>query len=198
MNKESIPLNLLWHIDAIIHLYPVTIVTTLDTLGRVNAAPFSLVLPFCSSADNPQMLLIAHTQWHTARNIEATREFVINYPRAEQVQDVVATSRHYPPGLNELEYTAYSTLPSNKVAPPRIAECYQHIECRLAQVLRPSEMQVNFIADVLDVSLDAGVYGLHRDERIRRINPPVYFGADETMHHLFGKIAEVQMVAVPV
>jgi hypothetical protein len=55
--KESLELHVMWHLDALLHIFPITIVTTVDTLGRINAAPYSLVLPFCFSAKNPQMLL---------------------------------------------------------------------------------------------------------------------------------------------
>lgn len=196
MKKESAELHVMWHIDALMHLYPVTIVTTIDTMGRINAAPYSLVLPFCSSPKNPQMLLIANRSWHTAKNIEATGEFVINYPRAEQIRDIVETSRHYSEGVNELESTAYSTMPAHTVRPPLIAECYQHIECRVRETLKPSPAQINFIADVLDLSLDEGLYALPRAERARKVNLPVYLGVDDQMHHVFGSVGSIDAVAV--
>jgi len=196
MKKESAELHVMWHIDALMHLYPVTIVTTVDTIGRINAAPYSLVLPFCSSPKNPQMLLIANRSWHTAKNIEATGEFVINYPRAEQIRDIVETSRHYSEGVNELERTAYSTMPAHTVRPPRIAECYQHIECRVRETLKPSPAQINFIADVLDLSLDEGLYALPRAERARKASLPVYLGVDEQMHHVFGSVGSIDAVEV--
>ena len=55
MKKESMDINVMWHIDALIHLFPVTIVTTVDDEGKVNTAPYSLVVPFCSSPKNPQI-----------------------------------------------------------------------------------------------------------------------------------------------
>ena len=196
MKKESAELHVMWHIDALMHLYPVTIVTTVDTMGRINAAPYSLVLPFCSSPKNPQMLLIANRSWHTAKNIEAMGEFVINYPRAGQLRDIVETSRHYGEGVNELERTSYSTMPANTVRPPRIAECYQHIECRVRETMKPSHAQINFIADVLDLSLDEGLYAIPRAERARKVNLPVYLGVDEQMHHVFGSVGSIDAVPV--
>jgi len=82
MQKESIELHVMWHINALLHAYPVTLVTSVDGNDNINAAPYSLVLPFCSSPKNPQMLLIANKNWHTAKNIEVTGEFVLNYPSA--------------------------------------------------------------------------------------------------------------------
>ena len=86
--KMSLELDTMWHVDALLQVFPITIVTTIDREGRINAAPYSLVLPFCSSSKNPQMLLISNKNWHTAKNIEATGEFVLNYPRAGQLKDV--------------------------------------------------------------------------------------------------------------
>ncbi len=103
MKKESLELHVMWHVDALLHIFPITIVSTVDTRGRINAAPYSLVLPFCSSPKNPQILLISNKNWHTAKNIDATGEFVLNYPRADQLKDITATSHFYPEGVNELE-----------------------------------------------------------------------------------------------
>jgi len=191
MKKASMELHIMWHIDALMHIFPVTIVTTVDNLGKINAAPYSLVLPFCSSPKNPQMLLIVNKAWHTAKNIEATGEFVLNYPTADQIKDIVETSKFHPAGINEMDYTRYTTMPSNFVCPPRIVECYQHVECRVKETVKPSRTQLNFIADVLDISLDADLYEISRLERAKRIKAPVYFGIDITQQHIFGKVEEM-------
>jgi flavin reductase (DIM6/NTAB) family NADH-FMN oxidoreductase RutF len=198
MQKEDVPIHTMWHIDALMHVYPVTIVTTLDAAGTLNAAPYSLVLPFCSSGKTPQMLLISNKAWHTARNIVATGEFVVNYPRAEQVRDIVETSRFFPEGFNELLATRYTTAPARHVAPPLINECYQCIECRVRETLQPGGPQMNFIADVLALSMDEGMYALPRAERARNLNPPVYLGVDENMHHIFGTVSDIAPVEVDV
>ena len=158
MEKKSIELHIMWHINSLMHTFPVTLVTSMDLQGRINAAPYSLVIPFCSSPKNPQMLLIANKNWHTAKNIEATGEFVLNYPTADQLQEINETSRFYPEGVNELEHTSLTTMPSQFVHPPKIVECYQHVECRVREIIRPSQTQLNFIADVLDLSLDEGIH----------------------------------------
>jgi flavin reductase (DIM6/NTAB) family NADH-FMN oxidoreductase RutF len=189
--KMSLELDTMWHVDALLQVFPITIVTTIDREGKINAAPYSLVLPFCSSSKNPQMLLISNKNWHTAKNIEATGEFVLNYPRAEQLQDVTRTAHFHPAGVNELDYTGYTTIPSRIVRPPLIAECYQHVECRVRGIIRPSLQQVNIIADVLDISTDAGLCELSRLERVQAVNAPVYLGVDEERGHIFGDVSGV-------
>ena len=191
MKKESIDLHVMWHIDVLLQSYPVTIVTTVNPAGKLNAAPYSLVLPYCSSPKNPQMLLIVNKSWHTAKNIIETGEFVLNYPRAEQVKDIVETSRYYGDNVNELDYTEFTTTASKHVKPPRITECYQHVECRVIRTEKPSELQLNFIAEVLDISQDHGLYDLGRVERAKKVNAPAYLGVDEDQHHVFGEIRNI-------
>jgi flavin reductase (DIM6/NTAB) family NADH-FMN oxidoreductase RutF len=191
MEKESIGLHVMWHIDSLLQAYPVTIVTTVDSAGELNAAPYSLVLPYCSSPKNPQMLLIVNKTWHTAKNIVETGEFVLNYPGVGQVKDIVETSRYYEAGVNEIEYTDFTTMSSNHVKPPRITECYQHVECRVIRTEKPSDFQLNFIAEVLDISQGNGLYDLGRVERAKKVNAPAYLGVDEEQHHVFGEIKNI-------
>jgi flavin reductase (DIM6/NTAB) family NADH-FMN oxidoreductase RutF len=189
--KESLELHMMWHLDTLLHVFPIVIVTTVDIEGRINAAPYALVLPFCSSPQNPQILLISSSMWHTAENIETTGEFVLNYPRAGQLKDIIQTSLFHPAGTNELEYTDYTTMAARFVKPPRIVECYQHVECRVHTIVKPVELQYNIIADVLDISADAGLYELPRFERTRLVNAPVYLGVDEVRGHLYGTVREL-------
>lgn len=46
--KKSIKIEMLWYLDKLIFPFPVTIITTVDKEGRVNAAPYSLVIPYCA------------------------------------------------------------------------------------------------------------------------------------------------------
>ncbi len=196
MQKRSIELHVMWHINSLMHSFPITLVTTIDVQGRINAAPYSLVIPFCSSPKNPQMLLIANKNWHTAKNIMATGEFVLNYPTADQMKEINETARFYPEGVNELEHTSFTTLASQFVRPPKIAECYQHVECRVKEVVKPSQIQLNFIADVLDLSLDEAIYEVPRIERAKKINAPIFLGVDEQQQYIFGKLGELESFPV--
>jgi len=191
MKKESAELHVMWHVNCLLHAFPITIVTTIDEQGRINAAPYSLVIPFCSSPQNPQMLLICNKNWHTAKNIVATGEFVLNYPRADQIKDITKTAHFYPEGTNELSLTKYTTMAANTVAPPRIVECYQHVECRVHEIIRPSNKQINIVADVLDISVDAGLYAMPRLEQVRVTNAPIYYGMDEEQQHIYGNVYEL-------
>ena len=57
---------------------------------------------------------------HTYKNIIATGEFVVNFPSAEFLDDVMETSRFYREGISELEpYEIYfSSFPEGITAQP--------------------------------------------------------------------------------
>jgi len=196
MQKESVELHVMWHINGLLHSYPITLVTSIDGQGRINAAPYSLVMPFCSSPKNPQMLLIANKNWHTAKNIEETGEFVLNYPGAHQMKEINETAHFYPEGVNELHHTCFTTMPSQFVRPPKIVECYQHVECRVTEIIRPSQTQLNFIADVLDISIDKGLHDMPRVAKAKQVNAPVFLGVDEHQHYVFGTVDRIETFPV--
>jgi flavin reductase (DIM6/NTAB) family NADH-FMN oxidoreductase RutF len=179
MKKEITP-EFMWHLEEVVIAYQVAIVTTLDGEGRVNAAPFGLILPFCSSPEKPQMLLCSNSVWHTANNIEATGEFIINYAPYSLVEKVAETGQMYSEGVNEIEKAGLTPLPALKVKPPRIEECFQHIECRLNQIMRPTELQTNFIGDILAISLNEDLLGKEREVSLKAADPLFLFGVDVT------------------
>jgi flavin reductase (DIM6/NTAB) family NADH-FMN oxidoreductase RutF len=197
MKKEVTP-DFMWHLYSAIITFQIAIVTTVDTNGRVNAAPFGLILPFCSDPENPQMLLCANSVWHTSQNIESTGEFVINYASYSLLEKVVEAGRFYSEGVNEIEKAALTPLPALKVKPPRIEECFQHIECRLDQVIRPCKDQINFIGDVVSLTINEELLGKGQDEMIKAADPLLLFGMDVTKYlGNYGRIGETITYAPP-
>ena len=177
MKKEINP-EFMWHLNNVFLTFQIAIVTTIDDEGQVNAAPFGLVFPFCSSPDNPQMLLCSNSMWHTSKNIESTKEFVVNYAPYSLIEKVVQTGRMYSAGVNEINKAGLTAVPALKVKPPRIEECFQHVECRLNQIIHPSESQNNFIGDVLSIGMNEELFGKGREEMLAIADPLLLFGMD--------------------
>jgi flavin reductase (DIM6/NTAB) family NADH-FMN oxidoreductase RutF len=197
MKKEVTP-GFMWHLNDAILVFQITIVTTVSRQGQVNAAPFGLVFPFCSSAHNPQMLLCSNRMWHTAQNIEDTGEFIINYAPYGLLEKVVHTGLMFSAGINELEKAGLTAIPGLTVKPPRIEECFQHIECRLNQIIRPSEQQVNFIGDILSISLDEGLHEKGQVAMVKAADPLFLFGIDiARMEGNYGRLGETTTYAPP-
>ncbi len=111
---------------------PIAWVTTQDSDGTLNAAPFSFFNVFGS---NPPIVAFApgnkdrHTPKDTARNIRENQEFVVHMVDEPLGQIMVDTSATLPHGQSELQNTELTTLPSQKIKVPRIAEAPVALEC---------------------------------------------------------------------
>jgi flavin reductase (DIM6/NTAB) family NADH-FMN oxidoreductase RutF len=121
---------------------PIAWVTTLDSEGRVNLAPFSF---FNALGGSPPLVVFAPnrkrdgTKKDTLRNVEATREFVINAAVADLAAEVNLSSAELPHGESEVELTGLDLVPSQRVKPPRVRKSPVHLECVLREVLQYGE-----------------------------------------------------------
>jgi flavin reductase (DIM6/NTAB) family NADH-FMN oxidoreductase RutF len=121
---------------------PIAWVTSIDSAGRVNLAPFSF---FNTFGGHPPIVVFAPnrrpdgSKKDTLANVEATREFVINLAVADLSEQVNLSSQGLPKFDNELERLGLTTLPSVKIKPPRLRESPIHLECVLRQVLQFGE-----------------------------------------------------------
>ena len=90
--KEEIKIKPFWYSD--IWLWPklITIITTLDKNGTVNAGPYSHIMQYDVMTKNPRMLIGFRQDSHTFVNIEETGEFVVNCPSASHLDDMMELS----------------------------------------------------------------------------------------------------------
>ncbi|GIX08418.1 flavin reductase family protein [Elioraea sp.] len=116
---------------------PIAWVTTLDTEGRVNAAPYSF---FNAMANDPAVVAIGigpkkGELKDTGTNIRRTGQFVVNLVSEETAHAMNITAIDVDPGVDELAMAKLTPLASTLVKPPRIAESPVSMECeRLAVV----------------------------------------------------------------
>jgi flavin reductase (DIM6/NTAB) family NADH-FMN oxidoreductase RutF len=113
---------------------PIAFVTSLNSNGTVNAAPFSY---FNAVSSVPPTIMFAITyksngdKKDTLTNIERTGEFVVNTVSEWMAQPMNHCSAEYPYGVSELEKVGLTPIASHRVSPPRIKESPIHLECRL-------------------------------------------------------------------
>jgi flavin reductase (DIM6/NTAB) family NADH-FMN oxidoreductase RutF len=113
---------------------PIAFVSTLSAGGGVNVAPYS---SFNLVSSNPASVVFSvfskadGSKKDTLRNIENTKEFVVNTVGEWMAEAVNQCSADYPYGVSEVERVGLSTVESVVVAPPRIKESPVHFECRL-------------------------------------------------------------------
>jgi len=125
---------------------PVTVITTIDSKGIPNAAPYSCVMPILRPY--PLIALASAIPRDTLRNIRKTGEFVVNVIGRPVFREAMKCAKAYPPEVNELEQADLETIPSRKVAPPRIKAAVGWIEAKLKEEITREQFAL-IIGDVV-------------------------------------------------
>jgi len=193
MKKEA-KIRPFWYSD--VWLFPkiITIITTLDARGRVNAAPYSHIMQYDVMPKNPRMIVGFRQSSHTFENIVATGEFVVNCPRADHLDDMMETARFWPEGVNELEHTAFTAIPSLKVKPPSIDECPQIAECTVDQIIRLDKSSGIVIGKIEALVFDEELIDMDRDDRINAMNLPIGLGDQNRKYYYHAKLQPENVV----
>lgn len=111
---------------------PIALITTINSAGVVNAAPFSM---FNMLGEDPPIVMVSINRLHdgrlkdTAANILANGEFVVHLADEAIASQMHACAEPYPPDVSELEVVGFTKVPSTTVKPPRIAEAPVAFEC---------------------------------------------------------------------
>src|SRR5262244_2362796 len=106
-------------------------ITTVDTVGRINAASFATCVRVHHDPTCIAFCVDSHKD--TYHNVLATGEFVVNIPSFDReiLEKVRVVGLPFARGVNELEKAGLTPLPSTRVKAPRIAECLRHFECEV-------------------------------------------------------------------
>ena len=135
---------------------PIAWVVTKGAQG-VNAAPYSFFNVMGSAPPTIALGLMAAPDRgfkDTALNILETGEFVVNLVPERLVQAMNLTSADAPRGVDELALAGLATLPSEHIAPPRIADSPVAFECRALSSVVTGPCQTVVIGRVLAVHID--------------------------------------------
>ena len=103
---------------------PIAWVVTQNEAGLVNAAPYSF---FQGVGGNPPLVTVSIEGRpggglkDTAANIARSGQFVINLVSDAMTQAMVVTAIDFDPTVSEVAEAELATLPSTRIAPPRIA-----------------------------------------------------------------------------
>lgn len=130
---------------------PIALVTTLGADGTVNAAPFSV---FNMLGEDPPLVMISVNKLgdgafkDTARNVVASRQFVVHIADEATAIAMDATSAELPADVSEIGHAGFTVEPSHRVAPPRIVEVPVAFECELHETLE-SHSRFVFIGRVV-------------------------------------------------
>ncbi|MEH3040888.1 MAG: flavin reductase family protein [Sphingomonas paucimobilis] len=159
--------------NAIVAPRPIGWISTLSAGGKRNLAPYSF---FNAFNYRPPIIGFASTgAKDTLANARATGEFVWNLATRPQAEAMNATSATT--DTDEFAFAGLDTLPSTRVAPPRVAGSPVQFECRTTQIVRLTDRHGGEIdtwlvlAEVVQVHIDPALLdnGIYRTERARPI-----------------------------
>jgi flavin reductase (DIM6/NTAB) family NADH-FMN oxidoreductase RutF len=168
---------------------PIAFVSSMSPDGALNLAPFSF---FMAGGANPPSVVFSPTANRSSepkdslRNVEATREYVINVVTYAMRAGMNETSPEYPYGVSEWDYAGFTQAPSVHVRPPRVLESPLAMECRLFQIVPHGDgpMSASYIIGevvgfhIAESLLDGATIDPRRVEYIARMSGDWYTRAD--------------------
>jgi len=146
---------------------PIAMVSTVDEDGVVNVAPFSYYMPVTG-----QPMLLAITMGlresdgglkHSYENARRTGDLVVNVTTTRFREHIETAAMEFPQGVSELDVVPWTTVPSQKVTSPSLAEAPASMECVVHRVVDLGELGVGcsevhvVFAEVVCVTLDESI-----------------------------------------
>ena len=143
-------------LNAIVAPRPIGWISTVNTSGAANLAPYSFFNLF---SYKPPIIGFSSSGWKdSVANAEATGEFVWNLATRGQAEAMNATSATVPPEVDEFELAGLGKSESRLVAPPGVSGSPVQFECRVTQIIRLITKEVHDIPQWLVMGEAIGIH----------------------------------------
>jgi len=151
----------------LLHPKLTVLLTCVDSTGKADIITLAWTMPVSM---NPPLLAVSIApRRHSHKLIEETKEFVINIPTMELVEETLFCGRKSGRDSDKFKETGLTPSPAKTVKPPIIKECVAHIECTLYEQIAEGDHTL-FIGEIKAayVNEDAftGEYDLSRNQLI--------------------------------
>lgn len=145
---------------AIVAPRPIGWITSMNAKGEINLAPYSY---FNGVSSRPPIVMFSSEGCKDSVSfITDTREFVCSLATWDLREAMNITSAPFSRGVNEMEKARLEPAPSRFVKPPRVMASPCAMECKLLQIVTPSDVD----GRRLDCHVVFGqVVGIHIDDR---------------------------------
>ncbi|MHA2406857.1 MAG: flavin reductase family protein [Candidatus Ranarchaeia archaeon] len=124
-------------LTSVINPRPIALVSTTNTQGKHNLAPYSYFSGVC---DKPPMLMLGFQRVEgkkktTLQNIEAVGDFAINVVTNELMDAVCICGESCAPAESKIKKAGLTVAPGHTITAPIIVESPIHLECKLDRVI---------------------------------------------------------------
>jgi flavin reductase (DIM6/NTAB) family NADH-FMN oxidoreductase RutF len=135
---------------------PIGWISTVDAQGIVNLAPYSF---YNALGDNPPIVgFSSGGRKDSIRNIEETREFVVNVATKHLAEAMNQTSAAFPRNVDEMAMAGLTSAPCRVVAAPRVAESPAALECKLLQIVHLHDLNGRPLEQYIALGQVVGVH----------------------------------------
>ena len=163
-------------LTAVVVPRPIAWVSTMSADGfSANLAPHSFFTVACVEPPIVQFTSVGRKD--TLVNVEATREFVVNFASESMFGQINDTATDFPHGVDEFEAVGVEREAALRVKPPRVAGAPVALECRLHSTLCLGNSTVVF-GEVLHAAVNDEVL-VDGHPEIRLLRPLSRLGKNE-------------------
>ena len=138
--ETTSPLDMYQFMIGAVSPRPIAFVSTIDTEGVPNLAPFSFFNAFSSK---PPILGFATsiraangTTKDTLANVQEVNECVVNIVSHSFVRQMSLTAVNYPKGVSEFEKAGLTPIESDLIRPFRVKESPVQMECKVREIIQ--------------------------------------------------------------
>jgi len=139
----------------LLHPMHTVLVSCVGKTGKPNVLPLAWAMP--TSHDPPLVAISMGLNRYSHALIEETKEFVINLPTGDIVNETLACGRISGKTIDKFSETGLTPLPAKKVKAPIIKECVAHLECKLHSQFKTGDHTV-FVGEIIEAYADKGVF----------------------------------------
>lgn len=175
-------------LTAVVVPRPIAWVSSTTPDGTDNLAPHSFFTVSCVAPPVVQFTSVGRKD--SLRNIEETREFVINLAPERLFEQINATATDFPRGTSEFDAVGVERAPSLRVKPPRVAGSPVALECALHSTVRLGDSTVVFGRVVHASVADDVIVDGHPD--VRKMRPLSRLGKNEWAQ--LGEIRQIERI----
>jgi flavin reductase (DIM6/NTAB) family NADH-FMN oxidoreductase RutF len=149
--------------------------TTTDHAGNPHLEPVTRLFPL---GDAPPLVgLVIHEKTLAHRHLAKNREFVVSLAPTGLALAFWQSGEAAYTGLDRVARLGLTLEPSRKVAPPRVAECPAHLECRITE-RKPLPGATLYVAEIVAVEIDREASWGTLRERFKALSPLLWLRDD--------------------
>ena len=132
----------------------VVMATVVGNDGKPNIITLGMYMPI--SINPPLVCIGIAPRRYSHTLLEENGEFVINTPSIDLEEQMHYCGIKSGRDVDKWAETGLTPMPSLKVKPPRIEECFSHLECKVVQAHTCGDHTL-FVGEVLATTVDEGV-----------------------------------------